>query len=417
MMTRSTQLSLARIRFLPYARRSWRRLGHLKLLCSIASPSQSIDLEGITSRLQSLVTLGVKIPEADRSDIVRYIKSHRSNSRQYKSPESVDTVELQDYYLSSSGLPSQSGALTGRFRQVSYTNMEYVEIPTWATNLQLIRRGNYTLTDRGRVVSALADYRTYNKPASGINPFILNAGEKYVFAYCLFDSDGDILWRLYRQLATSTEPVTKDDIRGCLVNAVSDLAKLTAEGRVRSRENESVADVLNKMNAMIKTLENETDQLINPRVEPLLDCSLLDRPDQRSVGYRMPVGLPHLIAEIDRQASIGSFLEKSLARSMVVLLGLDGGENPGTVRQNIVKSYSQLRSGLGYCSIREVALLSVANCLNAGTGYFELDEAENEIMRLQKEFAPGVRYTKDRQGNVALFKIDLHLLRDLDGKP
>jgi len=295
--------------------------------------------------------------------------------------------------------------------------MEYVEIPTWAANLQLIRRANYTLTDRGKVVSALADYRTYSKPVSGINPFVLNAGEKYVFAYCLFDSDGDILWRLYRQLATSTEPITKDDIRRCLVNAVSDLAKLTRENRVRSRANESVADVLNKMNAMIKTLENESDQLINPRVEPLLDCSLLDRLDRRSVGHRIPVGLTHLIAEIDRQGSIGSFLEKSLARSMVVLLGLDGGKNLGAARRSILKSYSQLKSGLGYCSIREVALLSVANCLNVGTGYFELDEAENEIMRLQKEFAPGVRYTKDRQGNVALLKIDPQLLKDLDGKP
>jgi len=42
------------IRWLDYARRSWQRLGHLKIICSISSPSYGMNLEGITARFLSI---------------------------------------------------------------------------------------------------------------------------------------------------------------------------------------------------------------------------------------------------------------------------------------------------------------------------------------------------------------------------
>ena len=62
---------------LTYARASWQRLGHLKMLCSVASPSDSTNLEGITSRFQNLISSMVNIPSDHSGQIIDYIKNHR----------------------------------------------------------------------------------------------------------------------------------------------------------------------------------------------------------------------------------------------------------------------------------------------------------------------------------------------------
>ena len=136
-----------------------------------------MNLEGITARFQSRITDSKRIseiPEQRRQEVLEYINSHRSN--RYKTgARDLDSCELQQYYLSDPRLPSQSGALTGRLRAVDYLHTEYVEIPAWAVRLGLLRKGNYTLTERGKVLLALQaignSMPDHHKPDE--NPYLL----------------------------------------------------------------------------------------------------------------------------------------------------------------------------------------------------------------------------------------------------
>jgi hypothetical protein len=131
------------LHILTYARGSWQRLGHLKMLCTVASPSNSVNLEGTTSRFQASICSLVSIPSDRSEQVTEYIKNHRYN--QYDLKKGLpDRIEVQDYYLADPRLPSQVGALTGRLRAVDYLHMEYVEIPACAVRLKLLREGNYT---------------------------------------------------------------------------------------------------------------------------------------------------------------------------------------------------------------------------------------------------------------------------------
>ncbi len=87
------------------------------MLCSVASPADGLNLEGITSRFQSLICRLQSVPADLREQVTEYIRRHRYI--QYSLKKGFpDKIELHDYYLSDSRLPSQVGALTGRLRSV-----------------------------------------------------------------------------------------------------------------------------------------------------------------------------------------------------------------------------------------------------------------------------------------------------------
>ena len=79
----------------------------------------------------------------------------------------------------------------------------------------------------------------------------------------------------------------------------------------------------------------------------------------------------------------------------------------------ITRSYTQLKSGIGYCSIRDLALLAVAYSIGDGYGIFEIGDVQRTILDFAGKYGTSVRFTKDRQGNVALVKFDSNLIREL----
>ncbi len=216
------------LHILTYARGSWQRLGHLKMLCAVASPSNSMNLEGITSRFQTSICSLVSVPSDRSEQVTEYIKNHRYI--QYDLKKGLpDKIELQDYYLADSRLPSQVGALTGRLRPVDYLHMEYVEIPAWAVRLKLLREGNYTLTDRGKILlipSMPGGRGASEKDNKGVNPFVILDGERFLFLYCLLEADGDIIKRLYGELLEQDREITVGIVRGLMLDV---LKKLSAQ--------------------------------------------------------------------------------------------------------------------------------------------------------------------------------------------
>jgi len=397
------------LHILTYARGSWQRLGHLKMLCAVASPSNSVNLEGITSRFQASICNLVSIPSNLSEQVVEYIKKHRYNEYDLKKGL-PDKIELQDYYLADSRLPSQVGALTGKRRGVDYLHMEYVEIPAWAVRLKLLREGNYTLTDRGKtlLVPTMSSGRVVPENAKKeANPFVISDGEKFLFLYCLLEADGDIINRLYSKLREQNEEFTVGTVRGLMLDVLKELsAKLT------SRFDRQPSLTETHVSNMIKTLERDSDQIVIPRLEPYVDCGLVRRVHRQYYTYRLCDNVGSFLGFLSEFDKIDDFLEKGLAKASIGLLGIQSRTSTERLRHYLADSYLRMRSGLGYCSIRELAMLAVACAVNKHD-CFEIDDVEQELMSLYKEYGNKVRFTKDRQGYIALVRIDRELAESL----
>jgi len=405
------------VRWLEYTRRSWKRLGHLKFICSISSPSYGMNLEGITARFQSRITASKVITQEHRQQISEYINSHRSN--QYKMrAEDLDPCELQQYYLSDPRLPSQSGALTGKSRAVDYLHTEYVEIPAWAVRLGLLRKGNYTLTERGKVLLAIQpsgnDIFDSEKPDE--NPYLLTPSEKYFFFYCLLDVDGDLIKKLYKRLILHIGPFSNSKASGYVINdyMIKSLVELKDEIK-RRRLNITYGSIATQINNTIEAIRNKSDQAVVPRLEPLVDCGLIRRSSQQNIEYETTSNTRLFIENLNRSSSVDEFLNESLAVNTADLLGLKYTKNLELVPRYMTRSYTRLKSGIGYCSIRDLALLAVAYSIGDGSGTFEVGDVQRTILDFARKYGTSVRFTKDRQGNVALVKFDSSLIRELTG--
>lgn len=396
---------------LDYARSSWQRIGHLKILCSLASPSYGTNLQGITSRFQTKVSKLQTIPQSYYPQVLKYIQQHRSI--QYKIKDKpLEPVEWQDFHLSDPSLPAQSGALTGRLRGVNYLKTEYVEIPTWAVKLRLLRKGNYTLTDRGKVLLALGRNTISHRSQSEIevNPFALTNGEKYFFLYCILEADGDLLKNLYYRLALHEGDITKAVVGQDLVDSFKELASTFRLGRASIHTSATARQLLD----MAETLSNQSDQMIIPRTEPLVDCGLLTRINPYRLEYRITQPSRAFIGNMHNYGRIDEFLLNCLAESVVELFSLKCNRLNDLVLGYIAKSYLQLRTGLGYCSIRELALLAIGISLDIGEVYFEIQDVEQSLLDLEAKHKTRIRFTKDRQGNIALVRIDKRLAEELN---
>ena len=400
----------SRLHILTYARGSWQRLGHLKMLCAVASPSNSMNLEGITSQFQASICSLVPIPSDRSEQVTEYIKNHRYI--QYDLKKGLpDKIELQDYYLADSRLPSQVGALTGRLRGVDYLHMEYVEIPAWAVRLKLLREGNYTLTDRGKTLrfplisggEAVAE-----NAKKEVNPFVISDGERFLFLYSLLEADGDIIKRLYGELLQQNREITVVIARWLMLDV---LKKLLSQLTPRFGRSPSSTET-GYVSSMIKTLERDSDQTVIPRLEPYVDCGIVRRVHRQYYTYKLSDNADSFLGLLSEFDKIDDFLEKGLAKACTDLLGVQSCRSTERIRHYIADSYLKMRSGLGYCSIRELAMLAVACAINKHD-CFEIDDVEQDLLSLSREHGMKVRFTKNRQGDIALVRIDRELAESL----
>lgn len=389
----------------------------MKILASLASPSANTNLEGITGRFEPVVTKLRPIPPVINQQVQEYIKAYRHN--RYKKTVNIESVELQDLYLSSDDLPSKSGAITGDMSGAGYRHAVYVEIPTWAVHLRILRSENYTLTDRGKALLGLAGINTdsvegYN-PA--INPMKLNPGEKLFFLYSILDVDGDLIKPLYGELVASRSDFSRGEVGERIA---SHLQQMLLE-RLRHPSNSTERRLADKASAIVLSIKNQKssglgprDSVATPRTEPLVDCGLLDRVDPMVYNYRTPNSAVGFISTLSEAESVGEFLETQLVSCALPFVDIDREiADPETRQQvalkQIASCYLVLRTGLGYCSIRELAVMAVARALNNGSPLFEIGDAEMAILAASKEHGRAVRFTKTRHGDIGLVRFDLTL--------
>ena len=399
------------LRWVDYARRSWQRLGHLRIICSLSHPSTGTSLEGLTEGFRRVITAPVGIPPHLRRNVEYYVRTYRTN-KYPKTEVPISRVELQDIYLSDARLRSRSGAITGDMGTAGYRHAVYVEMPTWAVRLKLLRRYNYTLTDRGKVLLHLRPipFHTAGRFDQIANPYILTGGERYFFAFCLLDVDGDLIRGIFSRLLARDGAFTRSEVGSVAADVLKDLLasrKSRSLGGAERQSRDRIAATIRSVANQKKGGLGPRESLATPRVEPLVDCGILERTHPSKYVYQFTPNGRGLANALVLAETLDVFIESELAQWFTESAGRATPEESKSskLKQYIAKSYTLLRSGLGYCSIREVAMLAVASAIADDACEFDLLDTERTIADMAKEYGRDVRFTKSRQGDIAQLRI------------
>lgn len=386
------------IRWAHYSRRSMQRLGFIKWVLSCASTSRAQSLESLSRAFASRVSLRGPIPGEFAERFDRFVTLLKLQRRYELGAE---TAELQDLLLSDDSLPSQSGSITGDIDAEGYRHTVHVEVPTWATRLDLLRENSHTLTERGRVLLML-DPSFGSRAASlregqlGRNPMSLDPAERFAFLFVLLDSDGDLIREMLGRLARNGE--FNRALAG--IAALEGLKALRA-ARLSSATSGKLLQLRVHCDRVIKSMEDQKpsgmgprESVVTPRTEPLVDCLVLEKPSPGSYEYRFTAWGAKFVEALTSAPSVSTFVLNGLAACVAESVGKSISPQPPTL-DAAVPAYSRLRSGMGYVSMRELSMAVVAEA-------FRNERPLHEIASVEGAIASG---TKDRRVRLAAGRV------------
>lgn len=393
----ASKLSIGNVRWMDYARRSMQRLGFIKWLLRFTTSSRTQTLESLTRAFYNEVTARVPLDARQRQTFFEYV-SQQHLHRRYD--HGVESVEMQDLFLSDPHLPSHTGAITGELERKGYRHSVYVEIPTWATRVQLIRQRNYTLTDRGRVLQ-LAGGLSVDEESENhkTNPLFLSLPEQYVLLFCLIEVDGDLLAEMYKRLLDA-QTFTRSDAGEMAAAGLQDLR----DRRLKNANFGPMQQLRTKLERTIEAIKKQRpgglgprESIATPRTEPLVDCGILTKPNVEKYEYSFTDwGKSFLLALISHQP-VGDFINSHLSSAISCLTGQTVQE--GAELSDIRQPYLQLKSGIGYVSLQELGLLTVAHAISSPTkNLFEIKSVEETLKKAAMQSNQQIRFAAGGTG-------------------
>jgi len=332
-------------------------------------------------------------------------------------------IELQDFYLGNSELPSRRGKLV---------NDDWNKYPYLALNLGLLRKGTYSLLVRGQSFLSLVNDserkafgRSGDKPLNeGLNPLQLTIPQRLLLLFSFIEGDGDVLKDLYRRLLPISKEFSDSEAGDYLPDIYRSIVK-QARPKVRSGDDnlriQKLLDVAGKIEEWKgKQSTGGKDarlHTITPRLEPLVDLSLLSKPDPFAYRYQVTHATKIFFDLLINSESIDNFLHFSFFKAANKAINLNSEHRPDreTIFPEIQKAYTALKSPLGYTSILEVSLLAGIYSITESGAYFELSEAINLLKSLQKEKPELVRFNVDRWGTLTFVKFNSDIMKTVGG--
>jgi len=406
------------MRWIAFSRVSMQRLGVVLAIAAAASDSRATTLEGISRTYADL--LRRLLPVSDREEsVLHYIAEQRLWKRypelhadgQARHLGKVARVEFQDICLADPRVPSPTGAITKEVVD---------EPPQLAASLQLVRNKNYTLSDRGRALGRAASpaIAALRQGKLDPNPFVLTPGSRAFLIYTFLDADADFMRAIYRivlkELGSEfTRPSFGEQLPGACLALRSEWIPKARSAALQNR-----LARLEKLAALIARPVQEQrtwgggrprDQTGTLRIEPYVDLALVTRPNRAKYDYRLTDSQRHFWQDLVAAEDAESFLDGSLFRSFVQ--SQNGGREPERLSSDDVwvrirDAYSEMKSGLGYESFREVVLLAIARLLDEDESvYFEVGDGIRAIRARQKDDPKAVRFGVARGGALTYMKI------------
>lgn len=409
---------MALVRAFEHPSRCMQRLGFIKYAVSRCALS---DTSNLASLGQALVTSAAqKVSITLTPEILTYVEK-RLTDRAYqelrrtisKLPEesrfqSSVRLELQDIYLSSPELPSQTGKLVYE---------DWKRFPRFLSSLGLMRRGTYSLLVRGHVLLKLVpqeELTAFKEYIPEYNPFKLNLKQKLLFLRQFIEHDGEVLLPLLSQLCGLGESFTDRDAGDLLPSIFRELER-KARPKARTgndvewlRQLLDVASSIEKWKGKPYTGKGAREESITVRMEPLVDIGLLDKKDPSSYRYRISTAGKVFADCFAASNGVDDFLTKRFFQVCGSCFDIttEPAKDRHFILEGLYGSYNSLKSALGYAPITDVALLAGITSLVEKGIYFEIEDAVNVLKEQHKEHPETMRFNIDRSGKLTYVKFN-----------
>jgi len=403
------------VRALKNPAKCMQRLGFLKLLAQVCSRAATSNLANVgktvVGSLRQKVPVSVDLRVHDY--VMRALTQPPNLQLRRRTQEIFDSgletpvsLEIQDAYLALGELPSKRGKL---FED------DWKKFPRFATNLGLVRPETFSLLVRGKSLLALVSDEELHAFAalSEHNPFLLTPEDKLLFLYSLVEADGDILRLLYPRLMELSAPFNLREAGDLMPDVLKTLAansRPAATGYDDLARLQQLLDTAERINALRGRSHSggrgvRADNIV-PRLEPLVDLELVSKPNAYDYRYETNQAFWKFfgpLAECDR---VETFLEGSFFSAANECWGIRAAHKStlDSLLPWLWRAYGDLKSPLGYATIREVALLAGIRAMVDGGLYFEITEAIQTLKDLQKEEPGLVRFNVDRLGKLSVVK-------------
>ena len=381
--------------------RSQQRLGFLKYLTYRALQYDSNTIIGLGTDLLRVISKKVNI-ELNKS-LETYIKYRlRGKFKNLLSDKQLKIfLEIQDIYLASSQIPSNTGKL-----YLSDCEKRY---PYLLSSLGLTRERTNSLLVRGKVFlefvlkKELDSFIDYNK---SLNPFLLNDYQKYIFLYSILENDGDVIKPLYIQLLklkdSFTDWIAGDFLPDIYFKIIKNYRSNVTSGIDKEK--------LDRLYDSAKRIERWVYKprtggrgakldAITPRLEPFVDLNLLIKKNPYKYEYYLSEQGKVFFKLFCSNESVDKFLGSSFFFALNKTFELKANPIKKDEIINVLFSaFNKIKSPLGYAPIKEIALLGAIKSLVNNRKYFEVYQATEIIMEYQKSHPYKVRFQMNRSG-------------------
>lgn len=388
------------------------RLGHVKALVSISSPTKLTSFQALNADLSRVIRN--KVPIGEVTEVAQKYFGTRKKPR-----DKGGRVEVQDAFLLDANVPSQTGSLTNKA-------FEDGHIVNLAVALGLLRPRNFSLTPLGgilqRVMGELEAVAFKNYP-SFCNPYVLKPAEKVFFLFCFVSSDGDVIKRLYPKLVEIGGEFHRADAGNKLAEV---FRQMTSDFKTTARTVEDFVTI-RRWQEYAHTIENQPlsshsgvrEQRVTLRLEAFVDLSILQKDDPFRYSYRFTPGGACFSGKLMEIENIEVFLQESFFQSINECYAFEAAKavTVEEILDVVIPSYLRLKSDLGYAPLAEMLLL--ANLSGLGEGpkrFFELRSGIQAVKEWQKEHPDDIRFSVDRRGQIRYVKFDQSLLQARTGQ-
>lgn len=409
-----------RIKIIENTRKGMQRIAFLKLTCNLIRNSEDT-INNFSRKLLQTVSKKITISVIENREIVESLFRKRLNSSpKYKSINWIKVksilngdiiddmnidIEIQDLYLSSSLLNSNTGSI--------YPD-GYTDIATLAMNLNLVK-SSMVLKTRGILIKNLSlDIVDYFKSFKNTNnPFLLQTNEKIIFLYIILSEDYDFLRHLIPKLAKlekfnieNSATIVSDSIDECLKSFSKYI--LSAKEKDFTNKLQKSSNSIRFPKGKISGTGRAIYQIFLPRIELLTDLDIFCKRVKESYEYY------NTQTSIVLSRFLESFSQQELIRDQFFKFAnecFNLNAEPINDRQeaieNLKKNTNYLTSQVGFVPIEELIILTNTNLLfNETSKYMEIKSGIEFIKSYQQDNPQKINFAVDRQGKLVSLKFN-----------
>jgi len=402
----------------PYGNRAMQRLGFLKHLVARCSSVPTSTMEAVGRDLLNAASQKVQVPLTDglaayislrlQDRVYREVRDQVAKAGQAEEEaHSTVSVEIQDVHLADRRMPSHTGKLSPKDWKT------YHRLPI---ALGLVRRDSFSLLVRGQAFLTLCDEKelqALRNARLAPNPLLLNPAQQAFLAYTLLEHDHDVLGPLLSQLSGWGKPF-RDWEAGDLLPGIFRGVERAFRARANSVAEKSLlqslithaASMEKKAGRGYREGKGAREEHITPRLEPLVDCGLLCKPDRYFFQYEFSDAGRRFAQRLAECGDPSHFLEDGFFAAWAE--GFSHGSSPETdedrILQQVMAASDRLKSPLGYAPIVDSVLLGATHHLISGSRYYEVGMAVALLRRIQKQAPKWLQFNIDRQGNMRYLK-------------